>query len=171
VPVKPERAVTRADWKTLDLPEAVSRFDLDLVLDSDELGRVSMGHLPEDMDDKWFIYREGGRLLFHRSWTGSCVYSAAIEESSSGGRIGEVLVNRDPEQYRETDDRYDARLLRFLIERILLNRNAPFPSRPDATASAPPGLYQHAVAGTGAPDVVERADPPKGEGGGKWRSS
>lgn len=167
MPVKPERTVTRADWKTLDLPEAVSRFDLDLVLSPDELGRVSMGHVPEDMDDKWFIYREGGRLLFHRSWPGTCVYSAASEESSSGGRIGEVLVNRDPEQYRETDDRYDARLLRFLIETILLNRNPPFPSRPDAAASAHPGLYQHAVAGTGSPEVIEPPDRPKAPAGRK----
>ena len=149
----------RADWKTLDLPESISAFDLDFDLGPDELERVSMGFVPEVMEDKWFIYRDGDRLLFHRSWTGSCVYSASIEEHEHGGRIGRVLVNRDAGQYRETDDRYDAQLLRFLIEAILLERNIPFPIPAEAAALQHRGVYQHVVTGTGFPEiVVERRD-------------
>ena len=152
--MKRDTAAGRTDWKTLDLPESVGEFDLDLDLSPEELSRVSMGHIPEDMDDKWFVYRDGDRLLFHRSWTGICVYSASIEEHENGGTIGHVLVNRDREQYRETDNEYDAQLLRFLIEAILLQRNVPFPLPADAAALEHPGLYQHVVAGTGRPELV-----------------
>lgn len=156
----PEGAAVRDSWKTLDLPDEVATFDLNFDLSSEELGRISLGHVPEDMDDKWFIYRAGDRLFFHRSWTGICVYSAAIEESENGGRIGRVLVNRNPEQYRQTDDRYDAQVLRFLIEAILLQRKVAFPLPSDVPESKHPGLYQHVVAGTGLPQVVVRVREP-----------
>lgn len=149
--MKHEGPAVRESWETVDLPDRVARFDLDLELRPEEVDRISLGHVPEDMDDKWFIYRAGDRLFFHRSWTGTCVYAAAIEESEMGGRIGLVLVNRDPEQYRETDDRRDAQVLRFLIEAILLQRKVPFPPRSDVPESRHPGLYQHVVAGTGVP--------------------
>jgi hypothetical protein len=136
--MKHDGAAVREDWKTLDLPDRVASLDVDLELRPEEVDRISLGHVPEGMDDKWFIYRAGDRLFFHRSWTGTCVYSAAIKESENGGRIGQVFVNRDPEQYRETDDRRDAQILRFLIEAILLQRNVPFPSRADAPAKLRP---------------------------------
>jgi hypothetical protein len=37
-------------------------------------------------------------------------------------------VNRDPEQYSETDDSHDVEMIDFLIDVLLLGRRAEFPS-------------------------------------------
>jgi hypothetical protein len=159
--VELKKPVSRADWKNQALPETVATFTLDLPLSLEELAVVSNGLFPESMEDKWFVYREGNRLFFHRSWTGICVYSVEIEESTNGGRIGEVVVNRDPEQYREIDDSYDALLLRFVVEALLLGKQSSFPLPKTAVDSEHQGLYQHVIAGTGFPEkIVERVEPP-----------
>jgi hypothetical protein len=57
--------------------------------------------VPKDMEDKWFIYFERGPanrppeaqesaspqgwLLFHRSWTGACIYGLHLERAPGGG--------------------------------------------------------------------------------------
>ena len=52
------------------------------------------------MEDKWFEYFENNILYIHRSWTGICIYKVRF---STDRRIEEVVVNRDSEQYRETN--------------------------------------------------------------------
>jgi hypothetical protein len=37
-------------------------------------------------------------------------------------------VNRDPEQYREESDERDAKMIAYLIDVLLLQQEAPFPS-------------------------------------------
>jgi len=37
-----------------------------------------MGLVPEEIEDKWFIYWEDDTLFFHRSWTGNCIYVSPI---------------------------------------------------------------------------------------------
>ena len=41
----------------------------------------------------------------------------------------EALVNRDPDQYTETDDEHDANMISYLIDVLLLKRNPVFPSK------------------------------------------
>ena len=48
--------------------------------------------------------------------------------------IAEASVNRDPNQYTGADTAHDARLLVFLIDRLLLGKDVPFPTR-DARSS------------------------------------
>ena len=37
------------------------------------MDQIRAGHIPEMMEDKWFIYWQDDRLFFHRSWTGYCI--------------------------------------------------------------------------------------------------
>jgi hypothetical protein len=83
--------------------------------------------IPEEMEDKWFVYEDGGRLFFHRSWTGICIYEVVFRKTPAGHEVAEAWVNRDPEQYTAVDDEYDARLLSWLIDVLLLKRPAPWP--------------------------------------------
>ena len=106
-----------------------------------------MGHLPRDMDDKWFIYFEDGWLYFHRSWTGSTIYGLRLDGSPTGVRVTDSWVSRDPEHYRETRIEYDRQMVRFLIDAILLRRPAQFPAPPEA-ASLPAGAFQHHATGS-----------------------
>ncbi len=67
------------------------------------------------MEDKWFMYCEDHKLFIHRSWTGYCIY---IVELSDNGKL-KTIVNRDPQQYKETDIEQDKLQLNILINRLV----------------------------------------------------
>ena len=58
------------------------------------------GVIPKEMEDKWFIYHEGGRLNFHRSWTGAHIFALRLEGSPGGVRVVDGWVSRDATHYR-----------------------------------------------------------------------
>ncbi len=89
----------KSDWKTLDMPEKTASFSIDIGLTEGEFSTLQNGHIPCEMEDKWFEYFENNILYIHRSWTGICIYKVRF---STDRRIEEVVVNRDNEQYRET---------------------------------------------------------------------
>lgn len=91
--------VKKDDWKTCEMPDQNDRFELSVHLSDKQLDILRHGHLPKEMEDKWFWYMIGDVLYAHRSWTGYCIYIANFSEK---GKI-KVIVNRDPEQYKCID--------------------------------------------------------------------
>jgi hypothetical protein len=139
---------SRASWKNLPLPDARTRIPYARSFDGDEHARVTRGLVPREMEDKWFIFHEAPWLFFHRSWTGIGIYAVRLRAEGQGSAVEEAWVNRDPEQYRATDDAHDAAILSFLVEALLLGRDVPFPVR----AEVPPGkasLLKHHMVGHG----------------------
>lgn len=67
--------------------------------------------------------------------------------------ITEAYVNRDPNQYKEKSLSYDAKLLLFLIDNLLLGKDHPFPMPDNLPYNFLKGLYQHHIAGTGYREV------------------
>ena len=122
-------AATRESWKHRPLPEARAALAYARTFDRPEHARLQRGLVPDQMEDKWFIFLEGEWLFFHRSWTGSCIYAVKLRAEGERFPVEEAWVNRDPEEYRETDDAYDAKVLGFLVDRLLLGRDVKFPLR------------------------------------------
>ena len=114
-------------WQREPMPDSVAELDYDATFSKAEYERIARGLIPETMDDKWFIFLEGDRLNVHRSWTGHCIYEVEFAASADTYTVRRARVNRDPEQYRETDDAYDARLLDFVIRRLVLGEDVPRP--------------------------------------------
>jgi hypothetical protein len=112
----------------------------------EEYERLSRGLVPRVMEDKWFIFEDGGTLSFHRSWTGVCVYQVRLEPAGERYQVVDARTNR---AVGGIDIWYEARLLRFLIENLLLGHALPFPL--PAGGSDPDGLLQHAISGTAFP--------------------
>ena len=110
------------------MPEARVRLELARSFTSDEYARLERGLIPQEMEDKWFIYLEDDWLNFHRSWTGFCIYRVRLRQEQDTYTVTEVWVNRDYEQYQGRNARVDKKTLTFLIERLLLGRDVPFPS-------------------------------------------
>ena len=109
--------------------------------------RIALGIVPRNMEDKWFIYFEDGWLHFHRSWTGVCIYTVRLADADGASEIAEAWVNRAPDQYTRTDDDYDAQLLGFLVDRLLLGKDAPFPVPHAVHGSERAAVYRHHVVG------------------------
>lgn len=92
-----------------------------------EHAQISLGCIPQEQQDKWFIYLEGDWLHFHRSWTGSCIFQLQLLAVDDHYEAVKAIVNRDPDQYRSTDDAQDVRLIAHLIDELLLGRFSVLP--------------------------------------------
>jgi hypothetical protein len=109
-------AATRQDWKTSPLPAARAAVPLARAYSAAEFGRLRKGHVPEEMEDKWFAFFEDPWLYLHRSWTGFGVFQVRFEPAPDGARVVEAWASREPEQYTETNTGRDALLLAALLD-------------------------------------------------------
>jgi len=116
------------DWKTEPFPDKHVTLDLQLTYSSVERLKIIKGLVPEVMEEKWFVYYDQGVLNFHRSWTGYCVYRAYCHDENGNFTISHADVNREVEQYKETNDDIDRQMISYLIDVLLLQKKALFPS-------------------------------------------
>ncbi|MBL8507852.1 hypothetical protein [Chitinimonas sp. JJ19] len=122
---------TSSSWKHLDPPATREPLGFEALFTDEEAARLMLGLVPEQMEDKWFIYYEDNWLRFHRSWTGVFIYGLRLDGSPAGVRVIDSWVNRDTEQYSANDTDYDRKFVRFIIDAFLLKkRGATFPMPP-----------------------------------------
>jgi hypothetical protein len=114
----------RDSWQTRDMPDEKQKLAFTRVFSSSEYKLLQMGFIPDEMEEKWFIYMEKDWLYFHRSWTGICIYRMHLERAKGGYEVIETWVNRDPEQYSDTDDQRDIARLNLLIDQFLIGKKA-----------------------------------------------
>jgi hypothetical protein len=146
------KTAKRDSWRTAPMPELRKRVPFERQFTQEEFALMSLGVIPVEMEDKWFIFLEDSQLFFHRSWTGHCIYQLRLEKRAHGYLAAEAWVNRDKDQYQSTDDEEDMALLSFLIDNLLLGQRTPFPTPKTLPENVPPGLYQHHIAGTAYPE-------------------
>jgi hypothetical protein len=118
---------TAESWAIKPMPAAHKELALDGTYTAVEYAQISLGYIPQEQQDKWFIYLADDWLHFHRSWTGSCIFQLYIEPDGDLYTATKALVNRDPTQYRNTDDEQDVRLISHLIDDLLLGRFSILP--------------------------------------------
>jgi hypothetical protein len=87
-----------------------------------EYQTVARGFIPQQMEDKWFVFLENDTLYCHRSWTGICIFEVHFVKQANGYAVAECWVNRDPDQYAGADEEEDVNIVGFLIDRVLLGK-------------------------------------------------
>ncbi len=137
---------TAASWKIKPMPEARKELSLTGLYSEEEYEQIGAGFLPQSQDDKWFIYLEGEWLHFHRSWTGTCIFQLQIVLGNCQYHAIKAIVNRDPEQYRNTNDQQDVQLLSHLVDDLLLGRFSVLPL-PDHLSPEDQQRYQKDMMG------------------------
>ena len=108
-----KKVATKKDWKTQEMPEAHEHFKLERKISREELNNLRYGHIPHEMEDKWFSYMAGNTLYAHRSWTGYCIYIIEINEETG---VHDVTVNRDTNQYRCDSINEDIKDVNILLD-------------------------------------------------------
>ena len=142
-------------WKHLPF-SSVSPVPYSRIFSGSEYERLAQGLIPQTMEDKWFIYLEGLELLFHRSWTGQVVYQVTLREVADGYGVERAVCS--DEILERSEDEYQAKLLDFLIGNLLLGETKPFP-RPAEINEQIPGVFQHAISGTGYRETIVARKP------------
>lgn len=107
-----ESVVTKEDWEIEPMPKKTARFTIERKFTDEEIKRLKKGHIPGEMEDKWFFYYEEGKAFFHRSWTGTCIF---VVEFNFETNKHSVTVNRDENQYSNTDMIEDIELINYLL--------------------------------------------------------
>lgn len=122
-----------------------------------EFAKVQEGLVPEDMDDKWFIYFDD-YLFLHRSWTGEPVYRVEFSEDGTGVSVAEALCAEEAGDTATVEQHAD--LLNFLIGNLLLGEAHDFPL-PSKAKTKIPGLLQHIISGTSFPEAGANKPSPR----------
>lgn len=122
-----------------------------LVYTAGEMTLIRRGFFPTVMEEKWFVWFTGNRLRMHRSWTGFLIFDVGFSFDETGGAsVTEVVVNRDPEQWGNTDEAEDLDAVRGIIRHRLLE-----PLEAPAADGLVEGLMLAAKPNyLGSPDVV-----------------
>ena len=102
----------KEDWTTVEMPEEHDTFILYRHFTDHQMKTLRNGHIPQEMEDKWFWYMEGNTLYAHRSWTGFCIFVVELSDSDDH----KVTVNRYPEQYTCTSVEEDRQKLNDLLD-------------------------------------------------------
>lgn len=106
-----EEAATRQSWNIQPMPGHRERIDFQRTFSEAEFARIESGHVPQEMEDKWFVFFEDGWVYLHRSWTGFCIFQVRVAKTAGGWRVEEAWVNRDGSQYQSRGTQADAELL------------------------------------------------------------
>ena len=109
------KVATKDSWKTKPLPEKNVLLPLNVTIPHEAMQVVKYGHIPEAMEDHWFMYCDEDTICYYRSWSGICIFVAKYVEEGDKCTITELQVNRDPEQYRSNENGHDISLFMALL--------------------------------------------------------
>jgi hypothetical protein len=111
---------TRDTWKNIpiDNPE---KINIELTFSQEQFDKIKNGLIPQEMEDKWFIFYEKNWLFFHRSWTGHGIYKTEIKEKNGSYFINEFFVEKNKEKYSCNSEDEDIDNFTSLIALGLLN--------------------------------------------------
>ncbi|MEE8723283.1 MAG: hypothetical protein SOI23_00740 [Atopobiaceae bacterium] len=117
---QPEVRALKSDWEVHRMPRTKAHVDLDIPLSADEFETLAWGHIPEGMEDHWFMFFDGEAFNFCRSWSGFTIYRVYVERSRQDGyRLFRATLNRSPKQYTESNDDKDVLMIRILVGQLL----------------------------------------------------
>ncbi len=106
---------TKESWKIKPMPEKNVLIPMNVTIPREAMQVVKYGHIPDAMEDHWFMYCDESTIRYYRSWTGFCMYIAKYVEEGDKCTITELQVNRDPAQYSNTDNDDDIALFLALL--------------------------------------------------------
>lgn len=109
------KVATKDSWNIEPMPEKRVVIPLDETIPSAAMRIVKYGHIPDAMEDHWFMYCDESTIRYYRSWTGFCIYVARYVDNGIICKITELMVNRAPEQYGCTDNEHDVALFMALL--------------------------------------------------------
>lgn len=113
------KIASKTSWKTYPIINP-KRIEIDLGFTDEHFSKLIKGLIPQQMEDKWFIYYENEWIYLHRSWTGYGVYKTKLNKETNGYSIKEFWAERNQERYRNENDNSDIETFSFLIAMGLL---------------------------------------------------
>ena len=114
----------KGDWMTEEMPDRFVTLPLDFYLGPKDAEAIRKGYIPSAMEEKWFSYFVNNKLYQHRSWTGFLIDSISFVEERGGLRAVQADVNRQREQYSQTDDAEDVARIELMVRELAVQNRS-----------------------------------------------
>ncbi len=115
---KKTRTATADDWKTEPLPEKaddMTEMSFGFRIPAGSMAVIRKGHIPEVMEDHWFMYCDNEYIRYFRSWTGMCAFEAHYRKDGDDYLVDNLKMNHDLAQFGVNGDEAGAALFRYLV--------------------------------------------------------
>ena len=83
---------TADSWHTEPMQGQPVELPMDFALSDAQMAVIALGHIPEVMEDHWFMYCDESWIRYYRSWSGLCVFEARYEKAAKGYRITQLRL-------------------------------------------------------------------------------
>jgi|TARA_B110000902_G_scaffold242334_1_gene293577 hypothetical protein len=111
--------ITKEDWKTQPFPNDIEKLGYQNSFLGSDAEKLIAGHMPQVMEDKWFVYSEDGWVYFVRSWTGFHIFAIQLAETSGGNvNVTASWVSTDLNQYQSRGKENDIKSLNAIINAL-----------------------------------------------------
>jgi hypothetical protein len=122
-------AASATSWKHKPFKDGIP-LPFHAIFDSEQFAVVRTGFIPQEMEQKWFIYCEEPYLFIHRSWTGRPVYRLALRKVQKGAEVTEALWSKDLAEAPGASFDYGVQMLDYLVSSFFLDQSKPLPAIP-----------------------------------------
>lgn len=106
---------TADSWQTQPMPWRVTLVRLNIRVPLEDFRAVEMGHIPQEMEDHWFMYCADGHIRWYRSWTGMCVFDATYKVKGDVVTLRWLAINRKGKLFRWKERRCDTNIFLALM--------------------------------------------------------
>ena len=111
-----EEAASKESWKNHPMPKKRHRIGFQRKFTDAEFEKIKFGHIPHEMEDRWFVYFENGQLNFHRSWTGHCIFQVKLARVDDAWAVDEAWASQDESQYQANSEDEDIEMLKKVFQ-------------------------------------------------------
>lgn len=89
------KPATKESWKTERWPKAddITEMKADIKIPKSALDILRKGHIPDAMEDHWFMYCDDKAIRYYRSWTGMPAFEVRYVKTATGAKITSLKMN------------------------------------------------------------------------------
>ena len=103
-------------WKTERMPRTdISKVNVDIILSEEDMEIIRKGHIPEAMEDHWFMFCDDEFIRYYRSWTGMCAFEAHYHKKFDHYIVDELCINQALAEFGVNGDKSGEALFTYLL--------------------------------------------------------
>ena len=110
--------VKKDDWIRKPF-HSFKSYEYNTRLSMDEFNILKQGHIPDVMEDKWFIYCDEKSINYIRSWTGTQIYKGLYKIENNECLIYSLQINDNKKEYRPFSIYFSLGLFENLIDSMV----------------------------------------------------
>lgn len=111
---KKETKASAESWECIPFSK-FKKVDCNIFLTPEEFWTLYMGHIPEVMEDHWFMYCDDNSINYFRSWTGIQIFKGYYKFQNNSYIIYSLEINDNRKEYNEENINKSIKLFNDLI--------------------------------------------------------